>query len=191
MYTPPVAFTDWVFRWVFLIVAKLKIKQTLALRGKRSRNKVSVGEPAEGSFIIYACSSWMFVLCWFSSKFTYSRFLQLLNNLNILNFQRWISRLLYRWRTQRNAIRNANCRIRESSDLWTQVAPILSACLFQCGRNHKSKCDWPLFTEGSLVKQVGLICENSQIRRANEVVSSNEISCALLNGGIKTLTELN
>jgi hypothetical protein len=30
---------------------KLKIKQTLALRGKRSRNKVSVGEPAEGSFI--------------------------------------------------------------------------------------------------------------------------------------------
>jgi hypothetical protein len=37
-----------------LIVAKLKIKQTLALRGKRSRNKVSVGEPAEGSFIIYA-----------------------------------------------------------------------------------------------------------------------------------------
>ena len=32
---------------------KLNIKQTLALRGKRSRNKVSVGEPAEGSFIIY------------------------------------------------------------------------------------------------------------------------------------------
>jgi hypothetical protein len=28
-----------------------EIKQILALRGKRSRNKVSVGEPAEGSFI--------------------------------------------------------------------------------------------------------------------------------------------
>ena len=134
MYTPPVAFTDWVFRWVFLIVAKLKIKQTLALRGKRSRNKVSVGEPAEGSFIIYACSSWMFVLCWFSSKFTYSRFLQLLNNLNILNFQRWISRLLYRWRTQRNAIRNANCRTASHQIFerkWRQ--PRLS-WLFQCIR---------------------------------------------------------
>ena len=39
-----------------MIVSQLKIKQTLALRGKRSRNKVSVGEPAEGSFII-VCSS--------------------------------------------------------------------------------------------------------------------------------------
>ena len=40
-----------------MIVAKLKIKQTLTLRGKRSRNKVSVGEPAEGSFIIHKCFS--------------------------------------------------------------------------------------------------------------------------------------
>ena len=35
-----------------MIGSALKIKQILALRGKRSRNKVSVGEPAEGSFII-------------------------------------------------------------------------------------------------------------------------------------------
>ena len=27
------------------------------------------------------------------------------------NFQRWMSRFSQRWRTQRNAIRNANCRI--------------------------------------------------------------------------------
>jgi hypothetical protein len=37
-------------------MSKLEIKQTLALRGKRSRNKVSVGEPAEGSFIIVCLS---------------------------------------------------------------------------------------------------------------------------------------
>ena len=29
-----------------------KLGQTLSLRGRRSRNKVSVGEPAEGSFIL-------------------------------------------------------------------------------------------------------------------------------------------
>ncbi len=45
-----------------MIVSKLKIEQTLALRGKTSRNKVSVGEPAEGSFIIYVCTSTINVL---------------------------------------------------------------------------------------------------------------------------------
>ena len=29
-----------------------ELNQTLSLRGRRSRNKVSVGEPAEGSFLI-------------------------------------------------------------------------------------------------------------------------------------------
>jgi len=33
-----------------------------------------------------------------------------------------ISRLPQRWRTQRNAKCSVNCRIRESSDLWTQIA---------------------------------------------------------------------
>ena len=81
----------------------------------------------------------MFVLCWFTSKFTYSRFLQLLNNLNILNFQRWISRLLYRWRTQRNAIRNANCRTASHQIFerkWRRIRP---SCLFQCIRLITSK----------------------------------------------------
>ena len=38
------------------------------------------------------------------------------------NLQRRISWLSQRWRTQRNAIRNANCRLSESSKFWTQVA---------------------------------------------------------------------
>ena len=33
-----------------------------------------------------------------------------------------MSRFSQRWRTQRNAIRNANCRICESSNFWTQIA---------------------------------------------------------------------
>ena len=33
-----------------------------------------------------------------------------------------MSRFSQRWRTQRNAIRNANCRISESSNFWTQIA---------------------------------------------------------------------
>ena len=40
----------------------------------------------------------------------------------IYNFQQRMSWLPQRWRTQRNAIRNANCRIRESSNLWTHIA---------------------------------------------------------------------
>ena len=38
------------------------------------------------------------------------------------NFQQRISWLSHRWRTQRNAISNVNCRIRESSNLWTHIA---------------------------------------------------------------------
>lgn len=49
------------------------------------------------------------------------------------NFQRWTTWFPQRWRTQRNAIRNANCRSSESSNLWTQVAPlVIKACLFEC-----------------------------------------------------------
>ena len=56
LYTPPVAATDWVSWWVVWTELGTgsrrrdwKILQTLTLRGSRSRNKVSVGEPAEGS----------------------------------------------------------------------------------------------------------------------------------------------
>ncbi len=57
LYTPPVAPTDWMRWWVNLndwsYTVKLKVSyiylQTKLFRGRRSRNKVSVGEPAEGS----------------------------------------------------------------------------------------------------------------------------------------------
>ena len=38
-----------------------KMSWTLSLRGRRSRNKVSVGEPAEGSFALYCCMYVKFV----------------------------------------------------------------------------------------------------------------------------------
>ncbi len=38
------------------------------------------------------------------------------------NFWQRISWLSQRWRTQRNAIRNVNCKLRESSNLWTHIA---------------------------------------------------------------------
>ena len=140
MYTPPVAFTDWVFRWVFLIVSKLKIKQILALRGKRSRNKVSVGEPAEGSFIICLFFLNQCSLCWLRLATVYLfRLLLSVKNLNILNFQRWISRLLYRWRTQRNAIRNANCRTASHQIFERKWRWFRPSCLFQCIRLITSK----------------------------------------------------
>lgn len=47
-------------------------------------------------------------------------------------FQQRMSRFLQRWRTQRNAIRNANCTISESSKLWTQLALPCGVCLLEC-----------------------------------------------------------
>ena len=41
-----------------------ELGQTLSLRGRRSRNKVSVGEPAEGSFtitIFFVCEKAVYV----------------------------------------------------------------------------------------------------------------------------------
>ena len=57
LYTPPVAPTDWMVRWGSRILLSdwfarkiaREVTQTLPFRGRRSRNKVSVGEPAEGS----------------------------------------------------------------------------------------------------------------------------------------------
>jgi len=37
--------------WWFTLLGWWKEDQTVALRGSKSRNKVSVGEPAEGSFL--------------------------------------------------------------------------------------------------------------------------------------------
>ena len=71
-----------------MIVSKLKIKQTLALRGKRSRNKVSVGEPAEGSFIImFVLLQLKFILLDFGlAKYTFFRVLLLVNTSKYFKF---------------------------------------------------------------------------------------------------------
>lgn len=53
LYTPPVAVTDWLFWWVLGSLDKFiylnKLLQITVIRGSKSRNKVSVGEPADGS----------------------------------------------------------------------------------------------------------------------------------------------
>lgn len=143
-----------------------EVVQTLPFRGRRSRNKVSVGEPAEGSltcflyfsvkrkyeklsktlpnanmFItFYLFSDWfqrnkpklnpLFNRGWIYVYLLYMCEISLLKqfwktfsiesiypsqgdtdmrNNKSDDFQRWISRLVYRWRTLRTAIRNVNC----------------------------------------------------------------------------------
>ena len=57
LYTPPVATTDWMAQWglrtgsrrLATTTPSRKVRQTRSFRGSKSRNKVSVGEPAEGS----------------------------------------------------------------------------------------------------------------------------------------------
>lgn len=51
------------------------------------------------------------------------------------DFQRWIPRLVYRWRTLRNAIRNANCTtqwIIEILNAYCAAAVNAGACLVEC-----------------------------------------------------------
>ena len=61
LYTPPVATTDWMVQWDNRTDnlatgnswrAYLEDDQTWSFRGSKSRNKVSVGEPAEGSLLV-------------------------------------------------------------------------------------------------------------------------------------------
>ena len=132
-----------------------EVRWTLSFRGRRSRNKVSVGEPAEGSLQIIQPTLWIvfrrctrkrtsnaFEMCIFtlpytpyittSMKFTFfvSSFCQKKEerkNDNRNNSQQWMSWLSQRWRTQRNAIRSVICTIREPSNLWTHIALEASA----------------------------------------------------------------
>ena len=90
----------------------------MSLRGRRSRNKVSVGEPADGSLTQILLNVTGVLGVWgeylFSPpplNFLPTYILYILISQQIENFQRWISWFPYRWRTQRNAICNANCRI--------------------------------------------------------------------------------
>ena len=57
------------------------------------------------------------------------------------NFQRWMSRFPQRWRTQRNAIRNANCktsRIINTLNAHCASGKFLGACLSECQRTPLS-----------------------------------------------------
>ena len=66
LYTPPVALTDGLFceseglRCLFFAGAG-KLRRTAGSKGKRSRNKASVGEPADGSFRFFLFLSLAFV----------------------------------------------------------------------------------------------------------------------------------
>ena len=50
------------------------------------------------------------------------------------NFQQWISWLLHRWRTQRNAIRNVNCRsvTHRNFERTLHLVAFRQVCLFEC-----------------------------------------------------------
>jgi len=50
------------------------------------------------------------------------------------NFQQWISWLLHRWRTQRNAIRNVNCRsvTHRNFERTLHLVVFRQVCLFEC-----------------------------------------------------------
>ena len=97
--------------------------QTWSFRGSTSRNKVTVGEPAVGSllmgFYLYIvwtvfCIWWCTCSFWEQSPPTFFNLLKLSLDFLFLirnNFWQRISWLSQRWRTQRNAIRNVNCRI--------------------------------------------------------------------------------
>ena len=127
LYTPPVAPTDWMSWWVdwnrcyFLtkMVVIFENLQTRLSRGRRSRNKVSVGEPAEGSLSVLGV---LIVAFNFFQIFIHeieNHKLSFINNL-VLSFlffshrythtythvislcQRGIFWLLQRWRTRQN-----------------------------------------------------------------------------------------
>ena len=138
---------------------------TSPFRGRWSRNKVSVGEPAEGSLphlktfhvnrLILFCAlrkrrakrrSNRVVLrykrlpMYFSNPFNYTELYSRTKVLVLIlnNFQQWMSRLAHRWRTLRTAIRNANCRIQwviEILNAYCTFGLCLEVCLYQCPYN--------------------------------------------------------
>ena len=138
LYTPPVAPTDWVIRWIIQTAMAFgswtllwKVLWTLSLRGRRSRNKVSVGEPAEGSFACFG--AWILIehiskkslctmcvcvcrLCgWWCGSF--SKICTAAETTRLWHFfwqtmnQWWMFWLIKRWRAQRTVVIIVNCRI--------------------------------------------------------------------------------
>ena len=128
-----------------------EVRWTLSFRGRRSRNKVSVGEPAEGSLKIIQPTLWIVfegtsasfldefvsspshthpinLRVWSLPFFVSTSFTKRRErSINRNNSQQWMSWLSQRWRTQRNAIRSVICTVREPSNLWTHIALEASA----------------------------------------------------------------
>ena len=95
-------------------LCRWKVKWTLLLRWRRSRNKVSVGEPAEGSITrlkLQNPATYCGAFIAHSSCLTFfSITIQIISKVSY-NFWRWMSRLRQRWRTPQNAISFVNGRI--------------------------------------------------------------------------------
>ena len=93
-----------------------KVLRTLSFRGRRSRNKVSVGEPAEGSFaqrIFYSTRHAPYsATCFIIRNFSNSSMLQ--SHCNVYDviylLHRRMPWLEDRWRTQRTVLNISNCR---------------------------------------------------------------------------------
>ena len=120
----------------FADLAVREIEWTLLSRGRRSRNKVSVGEPAEGSItrlthqnIATYCGG----LPLFVSNLFFQSRSQKFSKVSY-NFWRWMSRLEQRWRTPLNAISVVNGRIpriKRKLNAYCAFRITLRACLVQ------------------------------------------------------------
>ena len=87
------------------------------------------------------------------------------------NFQQWMSRLPQRWRTQRNAIRNANCKTSWIIKLLNAhcasgICPV--ACMSECLRiqiNHSLEwvANMVLLCSRALLKYFAGICTRQQL----------------------------
>ena len=95
-----------------------KVLRTLSFRGRRSRNKVSVGEPAEGSFaqrnVLFhpPRTTQCFLFCHQEKMFSISSMLR--SHCNVCDviylLRRRMPWLEDRWRTQRTVLNISNCR---------------------------------------------------------------------------------
>ena len=108
----------WTLCSVSLGVNEGKIVESLIFRGRRSRNKVSVGEPAEGSFMQIDSITLCLSYSWLSSAIANPVMIswtKVAGSACVIshfryNFQQWISWLRLRWRALQIVISNVNCR---------------------------------------------------------------------------------
>lgn len=75
-----------------------------------------------GLLLYFACLALRGKVCSCNSNRTSIKFLAY--SLGHYYFERWITRIVYRWRAQQNAIFNVNCRTPWTSISWTHIAAI-------------------------------------------------------------------